>query len=752
MKRYILWCCGILLVAGIAVGLWATGAVYVAFPHEGEVEVAARQEGKNIFLGSNEPFEIRGVDMGVGIPGHFATEYAIDKESYVRWFGYIKAAGVNTVRVYILQSPAFYEALQEFNQAHEADPLYLIHGVWIDDYAQNSHMNAFDANYLGKFEKDVRTVIDVIHGQRYLELSAAGGAQSYRNDVSRWVLGYILGVEWEPSTVAYTNVIRDDVTSFEGEYLSTTPEATPFECMLAQVGNEAFAYETARYGEQRLVAFSNWCTTDPLEYPEAIKAFFEKGAEVDVEHIRCSSQVQSGTFASYHVYPYYPDYLRNMPEYYNSQDPHGQVNTYFAYLERLVEHHSIPVVVSEFGVPSSRGAAQLDANTGRNQGNMSELDQGLAIVQCYRDIREAGCAGSIVFTWQDEWFKRTWNTMENVDLNKTPYWSDYQTNEQYFGLLSFDPGKTLSRVYVDGDASEWAEVPALAAQDRRELRATYDEKFVYLLVSGKDVSEDTPLYIPIDTTQKSGANSCDGTDLSFDRAADFLVVLDGDGHSRVLVQERSEVLHATSLTETTGEDAYLDPPAVNSSRFVPINLILQMLTDYSNLEEAVRNQHGLDDEDSLYRVYETGALRAGDANPMHTNFDSLADLCFGNNCVEIRLPWQLLNFANPSQMQIHDDYYEHYGVDYQSIQRMYLGIGSEAASIALQPLELKGWGSKVTYHERLKDSYYLLQDLWTAPNSLERANELLTGDTAQALERARLVNIKAAQRANGEAA
>ena len=30
--------------------------------------------------------------------------------------------------------------------------------------------------------------------------------------------------------------------------------------------------------------------------------------------------------------------------------------------------------------------------------------------------------------------------MHAVDLDKTPYWSDCQTNEQYFGLLSFDPG------------------------------------------------------------------------------------------------------------------------------------------------------------------------------------------------------------------------------------------------------------------------------------------------------------------------
>ena len=35
------------------------------------------------------------------------------------------------------------------------------------------------------------------------------------------------------------------------------------------------------------------------------------------------------------------------------------------------------------------------------------------------------------------------------------------------------------------------------------------------------------------------------------------------------------------------------------------------------------------------------------------DYDSLADFCFGEDCVEIRIPWALLNFANPAEMLIH---------------------------------------------------------------------------------------------------
>ncbi|MBM6784903.1 hypothetical protein H6A33_01560 [Collinsella tanakaei] len=716
MKRYIIACACIFAVAGILMYAYYYMGFYidvVPVSHE-EVDPFIKQEGKEIYIDKGdgfEKFEIRGVDMGVGMPGHFATDYAITKDMYLRWFKYIQEMGANTIRCYILQGQAFYEAFYEYN-IDNPEPLYLIHGVWIDDYTQNSHMDAFDTEYLAEFKDDIRTMIDAVHGNRIVELGTLAGTGSYRWDISQWVIGYILGVEWEPTTVAYTDMKNPDRSSFEGEYMKTTDEASPFEAMLAEAGNEAFRYETQRYGVQKLVAFSNWATTDPFEYPYGVAEHFDKYTQVDVEHIELTDLVKTGTFASYHIYPYYPDYLRNMQEYWTATDPHGNVNTYYTYLCQLVKHHSIPVVISEFGVSTGRGMAQIDANTNRNQGFMSEDEQGRALVQSYRDIMEAGCAGSCIFTWQDEWFKRTWNTMANVDLLQTPYWSDYQTNEQYFGLISFDPGEDRSVSYVDGDDEEWTDEDVIGSQDGRTLSMKYDEKFLYFMVKGDDVNEDTKLYLPIDTTQKSGSTACEDPNVSFDRAADFLMVIDGKENSRVLVQERYEVMRATSLTATEGIDPYVDPPEKDSNKFVPIELVLMTLTDYSIIEMP-NNATRSDREDNFFYVtYETGALIHGDANPAHENFNSLADYCFGNGFVEIKIPWQLLNFSDPSNMHIHDDYYENYGVDNMDIDSMYVGIGTGTSTIELFEKPLKAWGQHVTYHERLKESYFVMQQLW----------------------------------------
>ena len=88
--------------------------------------------------------------------------------------------------------------------------------------------------------------------------------------------------------------------------------------------------------------------------------------------------------------------------------------------------------------------------------------------------------------------------------------------------------------------------------------------------------------------------------------------------------------------------------------------------------------------------------------------------------MELRLPWQLLNFANPVEVLIHDDYYEHYGVEYLQIEELYVGMasradlqGEEPVTIPMGTLPLEGWDRSAPRHERLKKSYDLLQAAWT---------------------------------------
>lgn len=537
MKKFIIACTAVI----IAVICWMFVSDRIgstlSFNMNKEVKTFTTVSDKEILVDTGngmEPFEIRGVNMGVGIPGHFATDYAIDKETYLRWFRMIKDMGANCVRVYTLLQDDFYDAVWEFNHDNP-DPLYIIHGVWIDDYVLYSHRDAYSKDFLNEFLKDSRILVDMIHGNKRFSLGEDLGSGSYTKDISPWVLGYILGVEWEDTTVAFTDHMQEERDSYEGKYMRTTEEATPFEAMLAQVGDKIIEYETEKYSSQRLIAFSNWPTTDPLEWDQIVEWYFRKFEQVDVEHIKTTDEFLSGQFVSYHIYPYFPDYLGFMDvlgmkiesrEKFTDED--GTFNSYRAYLTAINAHHTMPVIISEYGVPSSRGRAQSDRNTGRSQGGMSEEEQGKALVQCYKDIMASGCAGSVAFTWQDEWFKRTWNTMAYTDLTKTCYWSDYQTNEQYFGILSFDPGEVESVCYVDGDVSEWEETDIVMETDTMSLSCKYDEKYVYFRVHKDDFHfGNETLYVPIDTTPKSGSTACDGIAPLFEQEADFVLIISG---------------------------------------------------------------------------------------------------------------------------------------------------------------------------------------------------------------------------------
>lgn len=737
MKRFVITVAALLLVLfGLDAAYYRLGW-YINFRGEPtEVTSFTSTDEDTIYVDRGDgpqPFIIKGVNLGAGIPGHFATDYAIDKETYLRWFRQIQEMGANTIRVYTILQDDFYNAFYEYNKDNP-EPLYLLHGVWVNDYVQNSHRDAYDADFLDAFLRDSRTVVDILHGKKKLNLGVETASGIYRKDVSPWVLGYILGVEWENVTVTYTDHKFPDMEPFQGKYLRATADASAFESMLTQVGDNIIAYETERYGQQRLVAFSNWQTTDPFQYPADITWFFGKCAVVDVEHIQATDAFLSGQFASYHVYPYYSDYLNyilrkventitpeeaervmslteggvSCMEYLEGTDEaafldsRGRVNTYLTYLKMLTKHHKMPVVISEFGVSTGRGMAQRDYNTNRNQGHMSETEQGQALVECWEDIMAAGCNGGCVFTWQDEWFKRTWNTMHAVDLQRTPFWSDYQTNEQYFGLLSFDPGKEASVCYVDGKIDEWRSEDLVLQEGDLALSVKYDERFLYFLIRKEG---DGPFYLPIDTTQKSGSKTCQGKNLTFDREADFLLVLDGKENSRLLVQERYEVLRAMFYHEAYAEDAYIDPPAKDTPVFKPVELLLQTATPLLSGEWAATAE-----------TYETGLLTYGNANPKVANYNSLADFMFSTDgqYIEVKLPWQLLNFADPSSMNIHDDYYAHYGVEKQTIKECYIGLGDGSETISMEAVPLKGWKNKVTYHERLKPSYYRLQKLWTA--------------------------------------
>ena len=105
MKKFIILVCVAVVLLFAGWYAYYQLGFYVDVSTGGPVESFMKVEGKEILMerdGQWQPFEIRGVNMGVGIPGEWATDYAIDEETYLRWFQYVQELGANTIRVYIL--------------------------------------------------------------------------------------------------------------------------------------------------------------------------------------------------------------------------------------------------------------------------------------------------------------------------------------------------------------------------------------------------------------------------------------------------------------------------------------------------------------------------------------------------------------------------------------------------------------------------------------------------------------------------
>ncbi|MCL2320306.1 MAG: hypothetical protein FWC45_09490, partial [Treponema sp.] len=480
--------------------------------------------------GTWQNFLFKGVNLGASKPGFFPGEMGITKDDYERWFRQIADMNANSIRVYTILKPAFYEALFEYNTTG-GKPLYLFHGVWNNEDALARWKNAYQSEITDDFKSQIADLIDLLHGNKTIPPRPGHASGAYTRDLSPWVAGYILGIEQDAQLVMSTNAKNPGITGFSGDFLYTK-DASPYECWLAQIGDYAIGYEYSKYKTQKPVSWTNWITTDPLSHPSDPDRDTEDAVSVDIEHILTKDSFQAGLFASYHVYPYYPEFMIFDPVLTRYIDAKGKVNPYEAYLRDLHAHYTRPLLVAEFGIPSSRGCTHVNELTGYNQGFVSEDNAGEYIADMFDSIAASGCAGGLIFSWQDEWSKRAWNTMDYDLPDRRAYWSNAQASEQSYGILSFDPGAEKSASYVDGDISEWAGVKQISARNGLALSAQSDEKYVYFMIRDSALNPEENKYaIAVSGLKGQGNYQFKKEGLAFKNPASQCIIISGKENS-----------------------------------------------------------------------------------------------------------------------------------------------------------------------------------------------------------------------------
>ncbi len=618
---------------------------------------------------------LKGINLGAALPGRHSSEFP-DRATYRAWIRAWGELGANVVRVYTIHPPWFYEELAAYD-ASTAHPIRLVHGVWAepppdDDFGGRAWREEFDA--------ETRHVVDVLHGNAVILPRPGHAAGRYTADVSRWTLALILGREWEPFNVVAYNEKHPGVSDWSGRFVRVAGgHAT--EIAMAQLLDGAIAYEQDAYNAQRPIAYTNWPTLDPLIHPteptkaeeqvlrkrlglpldpgEVVKEYDNDAVGLDMEKYDAQPGFRGGLFASYHAYPYYPDFINLDPGYSGrALAPSGQGqassaatagvgppglagaagDNYAAYLADLVAHHrKHPVLVAEFGVPSSRLVAHWQVQ-GFTHGGQNETQQGEQDAQLFRTIRDAGCAGGILFAWIDEWFKKNWLVIEFEEpLERKPLWYNAQDAEENYGLIAYRPGAEGPAIVLDGRAADWDRVPVYAAAGDLQLKVTSDEGWLYLALAGppERLAGDVLLGLDTHDLRRGDHRLPFGVPLASAAGLEFVVRVSGETATLYVDAPYDLFTHRYARPYVSVENA--------DGRFV--------------IPRTESNRQRIGRDGTVYpaRRQEIGALVRGTTDRTAPDFDSRTEWARGSGFLELRLPWGLLQFTDPSTRRVVSD-------------------------------------------------------------------------------------------------
>ncbi|MBN1133046.1 MAG: cadherin-like domain-containing protein [Bacteroidales bacterium] len=591
------------------------------------------------------PVFIKGINLGVSVPGTQPGELAATREDYRRWFGLIKNAGYNAIRLYTLHYPRFYEELRLYNESFPGNPLFVLHGVWLEE--QEIAGDLYTLSNI--FDQEIREVVRAVHGDIIIDQRFGKAFGEYTADISPWVMGYIIGREIYPSEVQLTNDAHSGDTEFSGSFYALQGGGDPAETWIVQRLENLIAYEYGRYNVVRPAGISSWPTLDPLHHPtEQILP----GSSEDMEKIDLANVIwpdsSAGFFIGYHAYPYYPDFITSQPEYAVESDLQGP-NNYLGYLKDLKNHYrGVPLFIAEFGVPTSWGSGHLSP-TGMHHGGITEEQQGEFTIRMLANIEEAGCAGGIQFSLIDEWFKQTWITNPFSDSRYRHLWHNITAPEQNFGILSFasPPG-------------DYSTIGAYPGHRLTRIRAFADYDFfrIRTFFNTTDFLSDT-LWIALDTYRKELGESLlpnkrsIGTSFDTLRAEFLLMVPPNEDQATLFVIPPYDIYGVKNLVR-------LDTVVSGRKDAGEWNIVRWKTNYFYNVTQYLGKLNVSASEDPYQFL-----------NAVTRFSDSL----------EIRIPWTLINFYAPTRGRV-----LHYQTYQENDEIKFISLDSLTDGIALTML------------------------------------------------------------------
>jgi hypothetical protein len=584
----------------------------VAEPEQFRGDYAIKDEQFAIWNGANYvPVFIKGINLGVSVPGTQPGQLAATAEDYSRWFDLIKEAGYNCIRLYTLHYPRFYHELRQYNLENPQNPLLVIHGIWLKENETLSDLFL----QTDSFDQEIREVVAAVHGDITIDERLGQAHGNFTSDISPWVIGFLPGREIFPDEVALTNQNNPGETTYEGAFFQI-PAGDPVEIWITQRLDGLMQYENEHYQAVRPTGFSSWPTLDPITHPtEHILLSTEDTEKIDLANV-VSTDSSAGFFIGYHAYPYYPDFIVHDPYYLAESDAAGP-NNYLGYLKDLKAHYQgIPLIIAEFGVPSSWGSGHYSPS-GMHHGSHSEEQQGIYSIRMLDNIEESGCAGGIQFSLIDEWFKQTWITNPYSDKQYRHLWHNITAPEQNFGILAYAPPP--EEPFTETGSYPGSPISSI------EVHSDYTFFSVRVHMKPGQYRNDT-LWVAFDTYESNLGESIlpDGRSIGVGsdtlRAEFALQIPLGGDLARLFV--------------TPGYDVY------GIKSLVRLDTVISTSTD-NGLWNPVRWKTNY----TYNRTQYIGELAISNSDDPYQFLNAVS---LFNDSLEIRIPWTLLNFPAPT--------------------------------------------------------------------------------------------------------
>ncbi len=590
------------------------------------VDLVSRTQGKKIQVFENgqwKDFYIKGINLGVAEPGKWFTEFPRSEKTYRGWLDKIGEMNANTIRLYTLLPPEFYRTLEAYNKEHESNPIRLLQEIWPEENPPD--LNYLSSEYDNAYKLEIERGVDAIHGQGNIPSRKGRASGVYTADVSKYILGYLVGRELEPEEVLQTNSINIGY-KYSGSYLKSGSNANPTESWLAMNCDYVLSYEEKMYGSQHPVAIVSWPTLDPMSHDsewnkenDKMKEYNDK-ATININNIDLGTSIKAGFFGAYHIYPNYPDFMNNEIKYETYQDSQGRL-MYGGYLKEFMsQHQKYPALVAEFGLATGMGSAHANPD-GLNHGGMTEEEQGKGIVRMMSTIKNEGYAGGLIFEWMDEWAKKTWTTEPYmIPYERHLYWHNSIDPEQNYGVLAYElPKPKIS----DYNATGMGIITSL------DVSHNADFFYIDLKIKKSVDFNKEKLLIALDTYGRQKgvfkANIDESTKLP--TGAEFLIEFSGAQTARLLV--------AKNYNPTTSSYASIID---NTGVYEPMLTLIN--------KERIRK-----DGSKIVASYEDSS-RLNFGNFEQNNFNHWYTDVDG---IHIRLPWGRLGFSDPSSMMVIND-------------------------------------------------------------------------------------------------